>query len=84
MNLNFSIIFDIYLDVVIYRDIGFRTTGCPKKKGDPRLMGYTGHQKWTKHKSWDFLYSLERKFPEFCKTHPTFVISPLLVPFMAR
>ena len=31
-----------------------------------------------------FLYSLERKFPEFSKTHPTFVCTPLLMPSTAR
>ena len=32
----------------------------------------------------EFLWSSDRKFPEFFKTHPTFVSSPLLVPSMAR
>ena len=35
-------------------------------------------------KNWEFLRLLERKKPEFCKTHPTFVFSPLLVPYMAH
>ena len=26
-------------------------TGCPKKDGDPRLMGQTPHQKWTEDMS---------------------------------
>ena len=30
-----------------------------------------------------FLCSSDWKFPEFFKTHPTFVISPVLMPFMA-
>ena len=35
-------------------------------------------------KNEEFLCSSERKFPEFCKTHPTFVSRPLLVASMAR
>ena len=35
-------------------------------------------------KNEEFLCSSERKFPEFCKTHPTFVSRPLLVPSMAH
>ena len=35
------------------------------------------------HQNGEFLCSLERKFPEFFKTHPTFVFSPLLMPSMA-
>ena len=48
-------------------------TGCPKKKGDPRLMGYTGHQKWTKHKSW-VSFGKFRKFPfQWTQKLPIFV-----------
>ena len=36
------------------------------------------------HKNVKFLCPFERKKPEFCKTHPTFVFSPLLVPSMAH
>ena len=32
----------------------------------------------------EFLCSLEWKFPEFYKTHPTFVFGPLLMPPTAR
>ena len=35
-------------------------------------------------KNEEFLCSSERKFPEFFKTHPTFVSRPLLVPSMAH
>ena len=35
-------------------------------------------------KNEEFLCSSERKFPEFCKTHPTFVSRPLLVASMAH
>ena len=49
------------------------STGCPKKKGDPRLMGYTGHQKWTKHKSW-VSFGKFRKFPfQWTQKLPIFV-----------
>ena len=34
-------------------------------------------------KNGNFLCSLERKFPDFFKTHPTFVFSPILMPSMA-
>ena len=34
-------------------------------------------------KNEEFLCSSDGKFPEFFKTHPTFVISPILMPFMA-
>ena len=53
----------------------------------PFLKG--GRHLWThfsqsfSDKNEEFLCSSERKFPEFCKTHPTFVSSPLLVPSMA-
>ena len=36
------------------------------------------------HINWEFLCSLDRKFPEFFKTHPTFVFSSLLVPTIAH
>ena len=53
----------------------------------PFLKG--GRHLWTNfsqsfsNKNEEFLCSLERKLPEFCKTHPTFVSSPLLVPSTA-
>ena len=35
------------------------------------------------HNNGELLCSLERKFPEFFKTHPTFLCSPLLMPSKA-
>ena len=45
-----------------WNSTGIDTTGCPKKNSDPRLMGYRGHQKWTKDKS-RVSFEKFRKFP---------------------
>ena len=34
-----------------------------------------GHQKWVEHKVGCVVYSFERKYPEFFKTHPSFVFN---------
>ena len=66
------------------------STGCPQILKKVPIFFRGGSHIWPRFsrvfflKNVEFLCSLERKFPEFFKTHPTFVFSSLLKPSTAR